>query len=723
MKLRAVLCLVLLAGAVGCGEREVAIREASADTPVILISVDTLRSDHLPAYGYEKIETPGIDRFRNDAVLFERAYAHIPLTFPSHSSMFTGLLPADTGVRDNVGYQLTEDHLTLAEVLKKNGYRTGAAVSAFVLRRELGLAQGFDTYDDDVEAVGRNQNIGWIQRIGRETVDIAKKWIGENESEPFFYFMHLYDPHTPYSAPEPFTSRYDEPYDNEIAYVDNLLEEFFQYLRDEGIYDRALIIFLSDHGEGLWDHGEAEHGVFLYREAIQIPLIVKLPGSAGAGETVQTPAEVIDLFPTVVKLTAADVDLSDHPGTSLVDLLTSPPAEPRQVYAESYYPKFHFGWSDVHSLIDDEFHYIKAPKPELYDMADDFGETKNILDENRRVFFAMSEAIEPLVREAEAPAPVDPEEAAKLAALGYLGSTVKTEPGEELPDPKDKIDDFREIKVVFTLFHNEKNEKALEKIDALLAENSRMMDLWDLRAKILNRLGRNREAIESAKEGLKLVPNAHHLMLMLANLYLELENPDEAEAHAELAVKSDPAQANEILARVAIKRGKLDQARKFVEESLEHDDENVSALITLAKVQNEQGNPEPALATLDSALAILAEKKNKEVTNLHFMRGDILARMGRAAEAEREFREEIRLFPNEPRAYKNLVLLLVTQGRIQEATALLKQLIDTAPTPRSYLAVCKTLEVLGDERGVRYWARRGLEKYPNEMELRKYLSS
>ena len=722
MKSRALVLSLLMLPAIGCGETATEIARGSSDTPVILISVDTLRSDRLPAYGYEKIETPAIDSLRADGVLYESAYAHCPLTFPSHSSMFTGLLPADNGIRDNVGYRLGDEHVTIAEVLGQNGYATGAAVSAYVLRRDLGVAQGFDVYDDDVEAIGPSQVIGRIQRVGQETVDIAKEWIGQNGDKPFFYFLHLYDPHTPYSPPAPFDSKYDDAYDNEIAYVDSVLGDFLQYLKDAGVYDDALIIFLSDHGEGLWEHGEEEHGIFLYREAIQIPLIVKLPDSAAAGTTVSSPAQIIDLFPTIAQQTATDVDLSGLDGMSLVDLIESPPAEPRMIYSESYYPKFHFGWSDLHSLTNGEHHYIKAPTEELYDLAADFGETENILDQERRVYFSMRDGIEPLVREAAAPAPVDPEEAAKLAALGYLGSTVKTEPGEALPDPKDKIDSFREIKIAFTMFHNEKYDQALEKIDSLLADNPRMLDLWDLRSKILNRLGRNREAIAAAREGLRLVPNAHHLMLMVANLSLDLEDLDEAQAHAELALAAEPGQANEVLARVAIERGNLDEAERLIRTALEHDDENVTTLMTLGRLQNVRGQQDQALATMDRALRLISGKKNREVTNLHFIRGDILARMGRVEEAEREFRQEIDLFPAEPHAYKNLVLLLVTQGRMEEATALLRQLIDTAPTPRSYVAVCRTLDVLGDQRGVRYWARQGLEKFPNEMELRRYLS-
>ena len=482
-----------------------------------------------------------------------------------------------------------------------------------------------------------------------------------------------------------------------------------------------MIVFLSDHGEGLGDHGEEEHGVFLYREAIQVPLIVKLPGSRAAGETVMTPVQIVDLFPTIAGQIDAGVDLSRYPGSSLIDLIGAPTDESRQVYAETYYPKFHFGWSDLHSLVDGRYHYIRAPKPELYDLAADFEETENVLDENRRVYFAMNETTELLVHEPSAPAPVDPEEAAKLAALGYLGSTVETSPDETLPDPKDRIGVLREMKAASASFGRDQFEEALRKVDAILANNERMLDMWELRAKILEALGRHDDAIASAKKGLEIAPTARHLMLMIARLELELGNLEEAETHAELAAGLQPGPANEILASIAVERGDLGEAETFIRKAAEADPDDVTVLMTRARIAGARGNPQQALQIFGQALSLLNESDRDEVPDIHLLRGDILARMGRAREAEREFRRQIELYPEEPQAYRKLVVLLVTQNRLDDATNVLTQLIETAPTPRSYLAVCRTLEILGDERGARYWARQGLEKFPDVTELRRYL--
>ena len=250
--------------------------------PIVIITVDTLRADHLPAYGYRGVETPNLDAFRKDAVLFENAYSHVPLTLPSHASIFTGLLPPQNGVRDNLGYALSSGPTTLAGYLKDKGYDTGAAVSAIVLSHATGIARGFDFYEDNVEPTKVSQSLSRVQRHGGETASLLEDWIGPRADRPFFAFLHLFEPHSPYEPPEPYASRYKLPYDGEIARADEIVGSFLKFLKDQDVYDRAVVVFLSDHGEGLNDHGEDEHGVLLYREAIHVPLMVKFPGSRRA---------------------------------------------------------------------------------------------------------------------------------------------------------------------------------------------------------------------------------------------------------------------------------------------------------------------------------------------------------------------------------------------------------------------------------------------------------
>ncbi|HEX7708290.1 MAG TPA: sulfatase-like hydrolase/transferase, partial [Thermoanaerobaculia bacterium] len=645
---------------------------ASAETPIFIISIDTLRSDRLPMYGYSGVATPHLDSLRNDGILYEHAYAHTPLTLPSHASMFTGLLPAEHGVRDNIGFPLGEEMPTIAEVLRDRGYATGAAVSAWVLRKATGMDRGFEMYDDSVEVLSRQARmIGNIQRDGAATTKVATEWIVKQQ-KPVFFFLHLYDPHTPYAPPEPYLSRYTDRYDGEIAYTDSVVGEFLQSLKSAGLYDKSLIIFLSDHGEGLNDHGEEEHGMFLYREVIQVPLVVKMPGQKFAGEKVTAPVQLIDLVPTIVERTGIPFGV-ELPGRSLLSFLNDKSPERRLIYSETYYPRFHFGWADQHSLIDGEKHYIHSTKPELFDLAKDFRETTNILEQDRRTYFAMRTAIEPLIREAETPSAIDPEDAAKLAALGYLGSTVQTKPGEILPDPKDHLDTFRDVSVAYLHYRDKKYEEALKVIDRLLGQNPRILDLHDLKSKVLTRLGRPAEAIEAGKDGLRLSPQATHIAIGLANLMLDQRQFDDARQHAELALKADPGQAHDILARIFIEQKDLVRAEQEARLAIESDSDRIASLMTMARVEREQGKLEAALQRLDDALA--RKKADRDVAMLHFLRGDVLARIGRPEEAEREFLREIELFPEDPPAYKSLTLLLVVDGRVAEATELIRQLI------------------------------------------------
>ena len=690
----------------------------SRTTPVVLISIDTLRSDHLPAYGYGGVETPNIDALRADSILYRRAYSHVPLTLPSHASILTGMLPNDNGVHDNVGFRLSESIPTLPALLKRNGYATGAAVSAFVLRRETGIARGFDFFDDEVEPIGAADQsaIGRVQRNGRETAQALEKWLDANRGKPFFALLHLYEPHSPYTPPEPYLSRYRNRYDGEIAYADAIVGEFLAHLKQHDLYDKTLIILLSDHGEGLDDHGEDEHGIFLYREALQVPLILKLPDGAKRGTTVDAPVQLIDILPTIAERTATALPADKRrAGESLLAVAKRAPQ--RQIFAETFYPKFHFGWSDLHSLIAGNDHYIRAPQPELYDLAADPQEKHNALEQNRRAYVRLRQAMEPFLRDAPAPSSIDSEDAAKLAALGYVGSTVSTPAGKALPDPKTTIGTFQKIRLAFTWYRNGKEDEALRLTEQLLAENSQITDLWDLKYKILVKMDRQRDAIDAAQQGLRSVPAAVSLLHDVATGALQIGDLDTAEQHAQLAVKLEPGRAHDILSRIWLRRGNVDRAVAEAKLSLETSPDPTGALIQLAIAEKERGNLQAALASIDRAVE-KARRKPSPPQDLHLARGDILARLGRNTEAEEEFRAEIAHYPSALNAYSSLILLLAATGRTGEATQLVYKLVEACPGPRAYVVVSETLKAIGDDQGAVYWAYQGLRQYPKDPELR-----
>ena len=394
-------------------------RDTFPKAPVVIVSIDTLRADHLPAYGYARVETPALDALRRDSILFESAYSHVPLTLPSHVALLTGLLPPQNGVRDNVGYFLASDHATLAELLRKAGYGTGAAVSAVVLAKTSGVGRGFDFYEDSVEATAPGQSLGAIQRSGTETEALAERWIEENGASPFFFLLHLYEPHTPYAPPEPYASRYrDRPYDGEIAAADAVVGRFVSFLKERGLYERAVVIFLSDHGEGLGDHGEEEHGLLLYREDLRVPVFLKLPGNRRAGEKVARPVGLIDVLPTVAALVGVQPP-AGLPGTSL--LSSAAPGAARSIYSETLFPRYHFGFSDLAALTTDRYAYIRAPRPELYDIVADPAQKRDLAAGMPQPFRALRAELERMNRPRQAPGTSDPEQVRKLAALGYIG--------------------------------------------------------------------------------------------------------------------------------------------------------------------------------------------------------------------------------------------------------------------------------------------------------------
>jgi len=711
-----VILLLALLPILGCRGRSIG--APSRTMPVILISIDTLRSDHLPAYGYKGVATPNIDALRADSILYRRAYSHVPLTLPSHVSILTGMLPADAGVHDNVGFRLSESIPTVQQLLKKNGYATGAGVSAFVLHHETGISRGFDFYDDEVEPLGEDKTIGRVQRDGRETLHVLQKWLEGQTGKPFFAFLHLYEPHTPYTPPEPFFSRYANHYDGEIAYADAIVGEFLDDLKQKGAYDKSLIVFLSDHGEGLNEHGEEEHGIFLYREDLQVPLLVKLPKQTRAGTTVDTPVELVDVFPTILDRTATPFPKGGHRvGQSLLATMNGGPT--RQIYAETYYPRLHFGWSDLHSLIEGSDHYIRAPQPELYNLAADPGEKHNVLQDNRRMYVRLRDAIEPYVREAPAPSSVDREEAAKLAALGYVGSTAVTPSGKALADPKTTMEAFHDIRLAFTWYRNGKEDEALSLTNRLLAENPQITDMWDLKCKILNKMGRHRDAMEAAKEGLRNVPAAVQLLYDVANAALAIGDLKTAQEHAEIAETIEPGEAHEILADIWTRRGDAKRAEAEAKLALTTSHDPTNALMLLATAEKQRGNLQGALAYLDRAVSEAKRKGAPRHQNLFLARADILARLGRNAEAENDFRAEIAQFPSAPMAYSSLVMLLATERRLDDATQLIYDLMKASSAPHTYVIVSETLKAIGDDRGAMYWADQGRQRYPADAELRE----
>jgi tetratricopeptide (TPR) repeat protein len=711
--LAAGLPLALLSGACGKGRPEA---KSYPGAPVVLVTIDTLRSDHLPMYGYTGVETPVLSAFRKEALLFEKAYSNVPLTLPSHGTIFTGSVPAMNGLRDNLGYRLNEKLPTLAELLKKAGYATGGAVSSFVLNGASGIGRGFDFWEDSIEPSKPDEALGRVQRSGAETEKLLAKWLeGQSPEKPFFAFLHLYEPHTPYEPPEPYASRYKgREYDGEIAFSDELVGRFFDLLKKKGIYDRALIIVLSDHGEGLGEHGEDEHGIFLYRWALQVPLMVKLPKGDGAGTSVPTPVQLSDVFTTVVKALGIP-DVPPPPGTaSLLDVAAGRGGEGRRLYAETVFPRIHFGWADTASLIDAPFQYIEAPKPELYDLGKDPAEKENLASGKPPAFRSLRIEMEKRRAGFTAPSAVDPEEAKKLASLGYLSSGATAGNGP-LPDAKDEILVVRDLKDGSGYFHNGQYAEAIAVFKKLLERNPRMLDVWDLYSQSLRKLGRSEEALAALKKGIAASPDgATHYFVAVAYLCLRLGRVDEAAKNAELAKgRGDPA-ADDVLARVHLIRKEWDAAEVAAKASLKARPNKRLPYLILSRVEVGRNNLPRALELAEKARALGEGGTGPALQDLHFLRGDILGRMERLPEAEAEFKEEIRLFPEGLDSYSSLALLYASQGRLADVRETIRNLVTASPTPEAYTLAVKTLNIVGDRSGAETVRRMAAAKFPSD---------
>ncbi len=694
--------------------------EVPKGTPVVLISIDTLRADHLPAYGYKEVETPALDGLREDGILFERAYATTPLTLPSHSTLFTGVLPAVHGVRDNVGYRLDAAKIGggglpfLPQILKQAGYATGGAVSAYVLQAKTGMATSFDFYEDGIE-FRTGTGLGGLQRSGGETLGVAKAWLDSVKEKPFFFFFHIYEPHTPYTPPEPYASRYAAKYDGEIAAADGIVGDLLTELKRLEVYDKALILLLSDHGEGLGEHGEDEHGVFLYHEAIHVPLLVKLPEGQRAGATTARPVELLDVAPSVLGLLGLGVPKA-MTGVSLL----AENVPPRRIYSETFYPRLHFGWSELFSLVDETHHYVDSPEPELFDLVKDLRETRNVLRQERRVYASLRKELEGYDRTLTPPSAVDEETRRSMAALGYIGSGAGQTEGP-LPPPRSKIGSLADLREGFRLSAAKDYPAAEAAFRRVIAENPKMVDAWEFLGRTLQRLGRNEAALEAYRQGLKISGGSPEVAVSAASLYFDLGRLEDAETHARMALTTHPSFAHGMLAQIALQRDRLDEAEREARAAMVDQSLRIGPMVTLAEVLHARKDDRQALEMVRKAEEAYNQREAKDpdlIRGLNLTRGKILADQGDARGAEESFRKEIELFPDSVRGYSSLAILYALLGRQDQVQASLRSMVEANPTPIAYAEAVKTLRILNDSRSAAALLRHALGQFPGDPALR-----
>ncbi len=623
---------------------------STGQPPVVLITIDTLRADRLSSYGSDRVATPHIDRLAGEGIRFANASSTVPFTLPAHSSIMTGLYPPSHGVRENVGYVLAPELVTIAERFRDAGYRTGGFVSAFVLDARWGIARGFDTYVDDFDLDAMaGANLGSVQRAGPETIGHALEWLDAlGGPGPFFMWLHLFDPHDPYEPPEPFRSEYQgRPYDGEVAYTDSLIGDFRSALEQRGLFDEAVVVLTADHGEGLGDHGESYHGFFVYDSTVHVPLIVRLPGGVEAGRVVGDAVSHVDIAPTVIELLDLDRAGAAQGRSLLPDMqgLPNPLAE-RGVYAESFYALDHYGWAPLRSLRTAEHKYIEAPEPELYALLEDPGELANILLEQRDLSRRLRAETLGLAAEFDRAAPsssaepdLDEDTLAQLRALGYLagrGAAGRADSEGPRADPKDKAHLHRAIMRAQSAFGAGDEDAAAAELRAALSEDEGLLDAHQLLGTITLLAGDPESAVGHFQSALALDPEHRQSLLGLANAYRELGRIDEAVVGYRrlLEVAGQDAKATMALARIHVDRGELSEAELVLTAAAE-------------------GREPPAVVT------------NKL--------GEVVALLGRSGDAEAKFRQAISSNPELGEAHFNLAVLLDESGRTEDAIIAYRQ--------------------------------------------------
>ncbi|PYX86015.1 MAG: hypothetical protein DMG68_16630 [Acidobacteria bacterium] len=619
---------------------------AAAKTPanVVVITIDTLRADHLGCYGYKQVHTPNIDALAASGVKFERAFTPVPITLPSHTVIFTGTYPTLNGMHDFSGNRLGAQPPTLASTLKENGYATGAVVASAVLDSRFGLNRGFDFYYDHFEFNRlQESNLDEMERPGNVVADQALDWLGKNYQKRFFLWMHLYDPHYPYQPPAPYSEEYkSHPYDGEIAFADSQVGRLIQFLKNKNLYANTLIVLSGDHGEGLGEHGEQTHGFFIYNSTLHVPLIVHLPAGPD-GKQIDALVSTADIMPTVLQALKVSVP-KEVQGKNLLPLVAEKKAdrnqdESRSLYSETFLPRLHFNWSELRGLELDRYHFIDAPKPELYDLSKDPKELNNLFAQKKAVGEELKAKLDSLIREytpgqeTAEKTNLDPALMERLKSLGYAafsGGGNTTTSASQLPDPKDRIQ-------IYELFS-----------DGMAASQH----------------GRYQESVDKLTSVLKTDPNSVPAHYLLGLDYYRLKDFAKAieEFQKVLHFSPDYSLAVFQLGLSYARAGDLSRAVETLEHALQLDPTNFSAAYNLGAIHVQQGNTAQAIQAFRESIRIAPE-----YVRGHISLGEVLLYDRQTEEAIAQLRQAIELEPENAETHMALANALEAKGLIGEA--------------------------------------------------------
>jgi choline-sulfatase len=588
--------------------------DIASDRSIVLITIDTLRADRLGSYGSARGLTPALDRFAQRATRFTAAITQVPLTLAAHATLLTGLHPARHGVRTNDRFRLSADVPTVADTVRRRGYQTAAFIGGYPLTASSGLGRGFDRYDD--EFLHRANR---VERSADEVVDSALAWIdrGGAASHKAFVWLHLFDPHSPYTPPESFAAAYPGmPYDGEVAYTDRAIGRFFDELQRRGIFVAATVIVVADHGESLGEHGERTHGTFLYDSTLRVPLLIKLPDDTRGSDTpssiagdarprvVDVPVEIADIAPTIAALAGAAFGPTD--GRSLLPLIRGAAGDPdRPAYAESYYQNILLGWSPLRAVRTRRWKFVEAPRAELYDLDRDPNEQHNAIADRSALAAALQRDLPAGPDKMPVAAPKQPADSSeRLRSLGYAsGSTVPT-PGAGAVDPKDRVEVWSAIEDGIDQI--DRNPGGAERAFARALERDPRNGLaMKYLADIRFRAGRLREARDGYRRAISAGFRHPDVLVNLASIAEREGHLDDAQAALSDAVKLDTADADawNHLGVIETRRGAVTAARQAYASAIAAAPDRAEPYYNLAIIERRSGNEAAAMDRLRDAIA------------------------------------------------------------------------------------------------------------------------
>ena len=619
-----------------------------AEAPnIILVTIDTTRADRMGFLGSKRGATPNLDRVAQQGIVFEKAYSQAPLTPVSHATIFTGTYPQFHTVTD-FGHPLPSLLPSVPEILQKSGYHTAAFIGSLILDPKANMAPGFDRGFDFFDAgfhqkrapdEDRYHN---IERRAGDVVNRAIAWLNQNRKAPFFIWIHLYDPHAPYDPPAPFNKRFKDPYDGEIAYSDASLGRLFTYLRQRGLYDRALIAVMSDHGESLGAHGESMHGIFLYDETIRVPLLFKLPGALQAGRHVKARVRLVDVAPTLLSMLSLPLPPTFQ-GESLVPLMkpSQKPHPELPAYAETDYPHRAFGWSALRSLRTGKYLFVRAPKRELYDESLDKDDQHNLSSKSPAITETLQAQLDQFrestssLKDKPEPATLSSEQKENLSALGYVGSSgvaISPDPLQGA-DPKDKIQISNVLHEGMIAVEDGRYRQAIPLLQQVLADSPLISAAQVQLGVALARVGRYTDAIPALRKAVQLLPDSTQAQYELGLALYETGAWKESAPYFEFVAQKRPKfpDAQYSLAAVYARIQRVPEAVDLLEKVLQANADHFRANLLLGRILSLENIPDQALPKLQKAVDV--EPASAEA---RLFLADAYAQLGRQDDAKRE---------------------------------------------------------------------------------------